>query len=72
MEKYKIKECHDFLHKFINESYIIDTNMNTIFFKQNKIFNLNMLEEMININEPVISAAFLQLNKFSFIDLLFI
>ena len=50
MEKYKIKECHDFLHKFISKSYIIDTNMNTIFFKQNKIFDLNMLEEMININ----------------------
>jgi hypothetical protein len=50
MEKYSLNECHKFAESFIEESYIIDSNMNSIFFKLNKIFKLENIDDLINKN----------------------
>ena len=65
MEKYSLIECHKFAETFIKESYIIDSNMNSIFFKLNKIFKLNEISNLVNKN--IAESKF----KFSSIDFVF-
>ncbi len=62
MEKYSLNECHKLTETFINESYIIDSNMNSIFFKLNKIFKLEDISNLVNKN--ITESKF----KFSSID----
>ena len=65
MEKYSLIECHKFAETFVKESYIIDSNMNSIFFKLNKIFKLNEISNLVNKN--ITESKF----KFSSIDFVF-
>ena len=57
-----IYETYKDIEKFIEESYIIDSNMNSILFKLNRIYKLNELDKLIN--EKIPNSKF----KFSSID----
>ena len=52
MEKYSINKVHELTEKLINDSYIIDSHMNTILFKLNKIYNLDEIDFLINNKMP--------------------
>jgi len=57
-----IYETYKLAENFIDESYIIDSNMNSILFKLNKIYELNELDKLVN--EKIPNSKF----KFSSID----
>jgi hypothetical protein len=57
-----IHEVYKNAEKFIDESYIIDSNMNSILFKLNRIYELDELDKLIN--EKIPNSKF----KFSSID----
>jgi len=57
-----IYETYKDIEKFIEESYIIDSNMNSILFKLNRIYELNELDKLIN--EKIPNSKF----EFSSID----
>lgn len=42
------KNSLDCLKEFVNESYIVDPNMNSILFKINKFYNVEEIEELVN------------------------
>jgi|SaaInlStandDraft_6_1057023.scaffolds.fasta_scaffold20469_2 hypothetical protein len=57
-----IHETYKLAENFIDESYIIDSNMNSILFKLNKIYELNDFDKLVN--EKIPNSKF----KFSSID----
>ena len=57
-----IYETYQDMEKFIEESYIVDSNMNSILFKLNRIYELDELDKLIN--EKIPNSKF----KFSSID----
>ena len=52
MEKHELKDVYKMTEEFISESYIIDSNMNTILFKLNRIYELNDIEKLVNEKIP--------------------
>jgi len=62
MSNNTIYESYKFAEKFIDESYIIDSNMNSILFKLNKIYDLSEFDKLIH--EKIPNSKF----KFSSID----